>query len=90
MRREAAGIKTLDRELKKLLSLKLDNTEKTDLASRGFHLKNPTKMTLLAAALVEKGAKGDLSAIKEIATRLSGEVGEKSGVVLIDDIKNSS
>lgn len=47
-------------------------------------------MTLLAAALYEKAAKGDLSAIKEIFTRTSDEKGEISGVVLIDDIKNSS
>ena len=90
MRREAAGIKTLEHELKKLLSLKLDTSEKNDLESRGFRLKNPTKLTLLAAALVEKGAKGDLSAIKEIFARLEGEGKEEGGVVLIDDIKNSS
>ena len=90
MRREAAGIKTLENELKKILSLKLDVTEKNDLESRGFVLKKPTKATLLAAALFEKAAKGDLSAIKEIFSRVTGEGELQSGVVLIDDIKNSS
>ena len=90
VRKEAAGIKTLDTELKKILSLKLDENEAAELRGRGFNIKSPSKMTLLAAALYEKAAKGDLSAIKEIFTRTSDEKGEISGVVLIDDIKNSS
>lgn len=82
-----AKLKTLDSELSELLSLKVTNEEAADLQSRGFSVKRPTKMTLLAAALIEKGMKGDLSAMKEIASRLSGE--EKGGgVIFIDDIRN--
>ena len=88
VRKEAAGIKTLETELKKILSLKLDIAEKQELSSKGFSLKNPTKMTLLAVALFEKAEKGDLSAIREIVARLEGEKEFKSGVILIDDIKN--
>ena len=64
-----AKLKTLDSELSELLSLKVTNEEAADLQSRGFSVKRPTKMTLLAAALIEKGMKGDLSAMKEIASR---------------------
>ena len=83
-------MKSLENELKKILSLKLDITEKNELESRGFSLKNPTKQTLLAAALFDKAAKGDLSAIKEVFARVSGEGSAECGVVLIDDIKNNS
>ena len=83
-------MKKLDTELKKILSLKLDTTEKEELSSKGYLVKNPSKMTLLAVALYEKAAKGDLSALKEIFSRLGGENRESGGVVLIDDIKNST
>ena len=83
-------MKKLDTELKKILSLKLDITEKEELSFKGYLVKNPSKMTLLAVALYEKAAKGDLSALKEIFSRLGGENRESGGVVLIDDIKNST
>lgn len=83
-------MKRLDTELKKILSLKLDKEEAEELRARGFNIKSPSKMTLLAAALFEKAEKGDLSAIKEIFSRTGEQRGEAGGVVLIDDIKNSS
>ena len=77
-------------ELKRITKLKLSEEEKSALIEKGINLKNPTKLTLLAAALFEKGAKGDLAALKEIFARLEPETNMQSGVVLIDDIKNSS
>ncbi len=77
-------------ELKKITDLKLSEEEKNTLKNIGISLKNPTKLTLLAAALYEKAAKGDLSALKEVFSRLDPEFCEGGGVVLIDDIKNNS
>ena len=82
--------KGIEQELKKITALKLTDEEKSTLNEKGITVKNPTKLTLLAAALFEKAAKGDLSALKEIFSRLDGENGDISGVVLIDDIKNSN
>lgn len=75
-------------ELKKITELKLSEEEKNSLSDKGITLKNPTKLTLLAAALYEKAVKGDLSAIKELLSRLDDELCDRVGVVLIDDIKN--
>ncbi len=77
-------------ELKRITKLKLSEEEKNALFDKGINLKNPTKLTLLAAALYEKAAKGDLSAIKELISRLDDEFCNSVGVVLIDDIKDSS
>ncbi|MBQ5911114.1 MAG: hypothetical protein IIW94_03795 [Clostridia bacterium] len=92
-KREGGGkslAKGIENELKKITSLKLSESEKADLTEKGITLKNPTKLTLLAAALFEKAAKGDLAALKEIFLRLEPENKDISGVVLIDDIKNST
>ncbi len=77
-------------ELKRITKLELSEEEKSALIEKGINLKNPTKLTLLAAALYEKAAKGDLSALKELISRLDDELCDSVGVVLIDDIKNSS
>lgn len=77
-------------ELKRITDLKLSDEEKNSLTEKGISLKNPTKLTLLAAALYEKAAKGDLSALKELFSRLDNEFCDTVGVVLIDDIKNNS
>ena len=77
-------------ELKRITDLKLSGEEQNALADMGINLKNPTKLTLLAAALYEKASKGDLSALKEVFSRLNPDGGEKGEVVLIDDIKNST
>lgn len=82
--------KDISSELKKIIDLKLNDEEKNSLSDKGICLKNPTKLTLLAAALYEKAAKGDLSALKELFSRLDPEYCDTVGVVLIDDIKNSS
>lgn len=88
--RRAASIKKgIDTELKKITALALSEEERQQLVDKGIALKKPTKLTLLAAALFEKGAKGDLAALKEIFARLEGETTIQNGVVLIDDIKNS-
>lgn len=67
----------------------MSEEEKRQLCDKGINLKKPTKLTLLAAALFEKGVKGDLAALKEIFSRLEPEFNTQSGVVLIDDIKNN-
>ena len=77
-------------ELKRITKLKLSEEEKSALIEKGINLKNPTKLTLLAAALYEKAAKGDLSALKELISRLDDDFCDSVGVVLIDDIKDSS
>ena len=77
-------------ELKRITELKLSSEEQNTLADIGISIKNPTKLTLLAAALYEKASKGDLSALKEVFSRLNPDGGEKGEVVLIDDIKNST
>lgn len=91
MRKEAASIKQdVSSELKKITQLKLNKEEVLELTEKGITVKNPTKLTLLAAALYDKAAKGDLPALKEIFSRLAPEFNEGEGVVLIDDIKNNS
>lgn len=82
--------KDISSELKRITNLKLSEEEKKSLSDKGISLKNPTKLTLLAAALYEKAAKGDLSAIKELFSRLENEYCDTVGVVLIDDIKDNS
>ena len=82
--------KDISSELKRITDLKLSEEELSSLSDKGISLKNPTKLTLLAAALYEKAAKGDLSAIKEMFSRLENECCDSVGVVLIDDIKDNS
>ncbi len=77
--------KGLEDELLKLLKQKATKEEKEQLESRGITFKNPTKLTLLAAALYFKAAGGDLSAMKEIFAHTGGGAAE-GGVVIIDDL----
>ena len=78
----------LGKELTKILSLKVTGEEEAELRSRGINIKRPTKLTLLAVSLFEKGLKGELSAIKEILLQ-TGEINrEGGGVIFIDDIRN--
>ncbi len=81
---------TFQKELSALLRLKATDEEKLRLEQSGVKLKNPTKMTLLAAALYEKAAKGDLSALKEIVLRVEPIRAETGGVVFIDDIRDKT
>ncbi len=78
----------MESELKKLLALCATKEEADTLKERGFIIKNPTKLTLLAASLFEKALKGDLSAIREVLLRTGEEKGEMGGVTFIDDIRN--
>lgn len=80
---------SLDKELEKLLCLKATEEDISELKSKGIIHKNPTKMTLLAAALYEKALKGDLSAIREIFSRISPSGEQRGGVIFIDDIRNT-
>ena len=83
-----AKIKSIQSELEALLSLKATEEEKHGLMEKGLNVKNPTKLTLVAAALFFKAQGGDLSAIKEIISHLKGETAEKGGVIFIDDIRS--
>ena len=56
---------------------------------RDFKLKNPTRKTAVMIALYKKAISGDLSAIREIDSILSGNPTEsyKGTVTIIDDIR---
>ena len=74
--------------MEELLELKLNEEEEEELQSIGIKVKNPTKQTLLAAALYKKAKGGDLSAIREIFAALKGKAGQTGSVIFIDDIKD--
>lgn len=84
-----AKSKSLEKEIEGLLSLKATDEEKAELQDRGISVKNPTKLTVLAAALYHKAAGGDLSAIKEIFSRVGEAAAEKGGVIFIDDVRSA-
>lgn len=78
--------KCFEKEMKTLLSKKASEEEKSALYEMGFEIKNPTRLTVLAAAIYKKASSGDLSSLKEILS-LYKEQGEfTGGVVLLDDI----
>lgn len=85
-----AKIKSIQSELEALLSLKATEGERQELMEKGINVKNPTKLTLVTAALFFKAQGGDLSAIKEVFSHLRGETAEKGGVVFIDDIRSEN
>jgi len=78
----------LSKVLEKLLNERLPSSEVCQLNDEGFKLKNPTRKTALMIALYKKAVSGDLSAIKEIRSIVSGsESGATGGTVMIvDDI----
>ena len=82
--------KDLKKIMESLLKQKASENEREFLTELGFTIKNPTRQTVVMAALYKKAAAGDLSAIKE----LRAITGDNSldicrGVVtIIDDIKN--
>lgn len=84
-----AKTRSIEAELERLLSLKAGEEEIAALNEKGITVKNPTKLTLLAAALYGKAAGGDLSAIKEIFSRVGEKTAEKGGVIFIDDVRNT-
>ncbi len=80
----------LSEALKILLEEKLPRSEVQSLKDEGFTLKRPTRETALAVAIYKKAASGDLSAIKELRSILSGEEKQDKhtkAVIIIDDIE---
>lgn len=91
--RRMAKSKTLKSIVEKLLTQKASEKEIDELVNLGFNIKNPTKQTVIMAALYKKAANGDLSAIKELRSIVSDGATDNlySGVVMIvDDIKNKN
>lgn len=82
--------KSFEKEMEELLCTKTSAEEEEELASLGIKVKNPTKQTVLAAALYKKAKGGDLSAIREIFAALKGKTGETGSVIFIDDIKDKA
>ena len=74
--------------VEELLNEKLPKTEVQSLKDEGFTLKKPTRKAVLAIAIYKKAASGDLSAIKELRSILSGENQCKTGkaVIILDDL----
>lgn len=85
-------MKDSSEELKKVMSdilnEKLPNAEVTSLKDEGFKLKNPTRKTAVMIALYKKAAGGDLSAIKELRSIVSGNtpLEDLRTVTIIEDI----
>ncbi|MCQ2454586.1 MAG: hypothetical protein MJ090_00340 [Clostridia bacterium] len=78
----------LKSEMLRLLNEKLPNAEVTSLTDEGFVFKKPTRKTAVLIALYKKAKNGDLSAIKELRSIISGENSEKSKEVvkIIEDM----
>ena len=49
-------------------------------------IKNPTRMTVIAASLYKKAAAGELTAIKELLSIIGVTESASGGVTLVDDI----
>ena len=75
-----------EKEMKTLLSKKASEEEKSMLFEMGFEIKNPTRLTVLAAAIYRKASSGDLSSLKEILSLYKEQGSFTGGVVLLDDI----
>ena len=75
--------------LSSLLDERLPKPEVQSLKDEGYKLKNPTRKTAVMIALYKKAISGDLSAIREIDSILSGNPTEnyKGTVTIIDDIR---
>ena len=73
--------------LSELLEEKLPKAQAQSLKDEGFTLKKPTRKAALAIAIYKKAASGDLSAIKELRSILSGDSPKATGkaVIIIDD-----
>ena len=81
-----ASKKDFEKEMKTLLSKKASEEEKSMLYDMGFEVKNPTRLTVLAAAIYKKASSGDLSSLKEILSLYKEQGNFTGGVVLLDDI----
>ncbi len=78
--------KEMKSELSRLLSQKASAEEKNKLRDMEINIKNPTRMTVIAASLYKKAAGGELSAIKELLSLIGVTEGASGGVTLVDDI----
>ncbi|MBE6797057.1 MAG: hypothetical protein E7531_01790 [Ruminococcaceae bacterium] len=82
--------KDLKKIMESLLKQKASEKEREFLTELGFTIKNPTRQTVVMAALYKKAAAGDLSAIKELRA-ITGDSSLdicRGVVTIIDDIKN--
>ena len=82
--------KDLKKIMESLLKQKASEKERVFLTELGFTIKNPTRQTVVMAALYKKAAAGDLSAIKELRA-ITGDSSLdicRGVVTIIDDIKN--
>ena len=78
----------LKKEMSASLNEKLPMPEVTSLIDEGFKIKNPKRRTAVMIALYKKAVSGDLSAIKELRSIVSGNTPEKDAkaVKIIEDI----
>ena len=82
--------KDLKKIMESLLKKNASENERAFLTELGFTIKNPTRQTVVMAALYKKAAAGDLSAIKELRA-ITGDSSLdicRGVVTIIDDIKN--
>ncbi len=85
-------MKDSSEELKQALSYLLEERlpicEVSSLKEQGFKIKKPTRMTAVLIALYKKAVSGDLSAIKELRSILSGTGSDfkEGAVTIVDDI----
>lgn len=82
--------KDLKKIMESLLKQKASENERAFLAELGFTVKNPTRQTVIMAALYKKAAAGDLNAIKELRS-ITGDSSldaYRGAVTIVDDIKN--
>lgn len=77
--------KELKEELETLLRTKASKEEVEKLREMEINIKNPTRMTVVAASLYKKAAVGELSAVKELLS-IIGIGSSVGGVTLVDDI----
>lgn len=78
--------KELKAELLRLLSQKASREEEQRLGDMEITVKNPTRMTVIAASLYKKASGGELSAIKELLSLIGATESASGGVTLVDDI----
>ena len=78
----------LKKEMSAILNEKLPIPEVTSLKDEGFNIKNPKRKTAVMITLYKKAVSGDLSAIKELRSIISGDSPEKEArtVKIIEDI----
>ena len=81
--------KEIKNELSRLLSQSASKEEEEKLRSMEINIKNPTRMTVIAASLYKKASGGELTAIKELLSIIGVSEGVSGGVTLVDDISKT-